>query len=272
MASMLETWMDKGQGEVTKGSGTGLDPDFEAARAGVVLLKNEAASKQEVLERLSSSPWTHVACHAHPAVKLRDFLPLHLCPIDALATRPALFLARPLDGDADLGVEVDGVGNAAESLLTVDDVREIELVRGCVVVLSACCTGQGHTSKSEGIVGLARAFLFAGASTVICTLWEVPDKSQKLLMHRFYSLVRQGQDLCSALFEAQLSIQNIAQAELEMLDDAVLLDKWSSRGKFRTGAAASPTGEKSHYRHWAGIVLIGSTHPPWTPASRNLPM
>ena len=264
--------------------------DQASESRGVVLLKNEAASKQVVMQQMCASPWTHVACHAHPAVRLRHFLPIHLCPIDALATRPALFLARPLHED--VGVEVDGLEMARESILTVDEVRELELVRGCVVVLSACCTGQGHTSKSEGIVGLARAFLFAGASTVVCTLWEVRDESQKLLMHRFYSLVRKGMDLCSSLYEAQLSVRSISEADLEILDDAASLDKWcnqvqASRGIRRDmsrdcpssnpgdGSAVGVAGSGdrcplAHYRHWAGVILIGSTHPPWMPTPSNL--
>jgi CHAT domain-containing protein len=55
-----------------------------------------------------------------------------------------------------------------------------------LVVLSACQTGFGHVSRGEGIIGLSRALLFAGASNLLVSLWNVPDKSTAHLMAEFY--------------------------------------------------------------------------------------
>jgi CHAT domain-containing protein len=274
VAALLESRAGRGD---TTDPGARVLKGCATAQAAVVLLQKQAATKRAVLEHIERSRWIHVACHAHPAVKLRHALPPHLRPdVDGLATRAALFLARPLD--TNMFGAGDGVEPAHESLLTVDEILRLQLVRGCVVVLSACCTGQGHTSKSEGIVGLARAFLFAGAASVVCTLWEVQDEAQKLLISRFYALVGKGVDLATSLYQAQCSVRRITQSELDQLDNTASHNKWcdevqaAKRGIRRdrpppsTPAGSGVGGEAAtcplgHYKNWAGVIIIGSTHP-----------
>lgn len=64
-----------------------------------------------------------------------------------------------------------------------------------LVVLSACESGLGKIQKGEGIIGLTRVLLYAGAKNIIVSLWQVADKSTSELMVDFYknSLASKGQ-------------------------------------------------------------------------------
>ena len=72
-----------------------------------------------------------------------------------------------------------------------------------LVVLSACETGLGKLVSGEGIVGLTRAFLYAGAPTVCVSLWKVADESSPELMKAFYTAIVDGQPKARALQAAQ---------------------------------------------------------------------
>jgi len=184
----------------------------------VMELSTQAATKEAVLRHVEGCAWVHLACHAHPGVDVRLFLPPHRRPVDSLATRQALFLST-----SDCVMVADGYGGETEAdpvhgLLTVDEVVGLNLAPGCVVVLSACSTATGAVN-GEGVVGLARAFMLAGAASVVCTLWEVRDVSQQLLMEHFYARVCRGVGLAAALYESQLFVQRLTQAELDSLHD-----------------------------------------------------
>lgn len=89
--------------------------------------------------------------------------------------------------------------------LTALDVARLR-VPAQLVVLSACATGRGRVYKAEGIVGLTRAFMVAGAPRVIVSLWKVDDEATKALMVKFYELWTAGKPVAGALREAQRAI------------------------------------------------------------------
>jgi CHAT domain-containing protein len=77
-----------------------------------------------------------------------------------------------------------------------------------LVVLSACITALGQEMKGEGLVGLVRGFMYAGAPRVLASLWKVDDEAAAELMARFYSnLLRKGLAPAAALRAAQAEMR-----------------------------------------------------------------
>jgi CHAT domain-containing protein len=95
-------------------------------------------------------------------------------------------------------------GNESEDGLW--QAREITRTRlnADVVVLSACETGSGRLQGQEGVMNLARAFLTAGARSVVASLWDVDDRSTATLMESFYEHLKRGVTVTQALRQAQL--------------------------------------------------------------------
>ena len=88
-------------------------------------------------------------------------------------------------------------------LLYVKDLYNLEL-NADLVVLSACETGIGKLQRGEGIISLARAFAYAGAKSIVTTLWSVNDQSTAELMRYFYRELKKGETKDAALRAAQL--------------------------------------------------------------------
>jgi CHAT domain-containing protein/predicted negative regulator of RcsB-dependent stress response len=90
-----------------------------------------------------------------------------------------------------------------DGFLEVSEISELDL--DCdLVVLSACQTGHGQLLSGEGIVGLSRAFLYAGARSVVVSLWNVSDISTAQLMKSFYQHLAGNFSNAAALREAKL--------------------------------------------------------------------
>jgi CHAT domain-containing protein len=77
-----------------------------------------------------------------------------------------------------------------------------------LVVLSACQTALGEDIRGEGLVGLTRAFMYAGTSRVVASLWRVPDSATAALMQRFYrAMLIERRTPAEALRKAQQSVR-----------------------------------------------------------------
>ncbi|WP_143780501.1 CHAT domain-containing tetratricopeptide repeat protein [Leptolyngbya sp. 'hensonii'] len=90
-----------------------------------------------------------------------------------------------------------------DGLLTARELLNLKLTAD-LVVLSACDTGRGRIS-GDGVVGLSRSLLSAGAATVIVSLWKVPDTPTAFLMTEFYRNLNQGSDKAQSLRQAMLA-------------------------------------------------------------------
>ena len=83
------------------------------------------------------------------------------------------------------GLLLAGTGEKPYEVLTAQEVYGWPL-RARLVALSACQTGLGKEVEGEGLLGLTRAFIYARAQDVLCSLWPVSDESTKELMVGFY--------------------------------------------------------------------------------------
>ena len=83
-----------------------------------------------------------------------------------------------------------------------------------LVVLSACETGYGKFEKGNGIASLARAFMYAGASSLVVSLWQVNDYSTAIIMRAFYKNLSTGMDKAEALRAAKFQYLKESQAPL----------------------------------------------------------
>jgi CHAT domain-containing protein len=106
---------------------------------------------------------------------------------------------------------VDEQGNAQDGFLRANDIYNLKLPAE-LVVLSACQTGLGKEIKGEGLVGLTRGFMYAGAARVVVSLWSVNDKATAELMAKFYQkMLKQGERPAAALRAAQVEMRRQKQ-------------------------------------------------------------
>jgi len=92
-----------------------------------------------------------------------------------------------------------------DGLLQAREIRDFSL-NADLVTLSACDTGAGQLQGESGIANLVSAFLFAGAKSVVASLWTANGPSTRTLMERFYRYIADGEDKDSALRRAQMDL------------------------------------------------------------------
>ena len=163
-------------------------------------LTGKEATKSEVLTRMTSAGLVHIAAHGRKETGEI-----------ALAPNPGWTSKFPEEKDF---------------MLKMSDVRAVRL-RASLVVLSCCHSGRGEVLKSEGVVGLAQAFLCAGARSVLVSLWAIDDEATMEFMKGFYQHLREGKSTSVALHQA-----------MKLLRDS---EKFSAM------------------KHWAPFVLIGDS-------------
>ena len=168
------------------------------------IFKDEFAQEKDFKELASDYDILHLAMHTI----LNDTLPMY----------SRLAFAKPTKNSDD-----DGWLNTSE-------IYNMQL-RARMAVLSACNTGSGKLQKGEGVMSLARGFLYAGCPSIIMTLWEVEDESGALVMKDFYRMLSQGKSKDEALRLAKLS--HIKSAD--------------------------PL--KAHPHYWLGYVAVGNSEP-----------
>ena len=97
--------------------------------------------------------------------------------------------------------EVPPVEN--DGILTAEDVSTLDLQGTWLVTLSACDTGSGEARAGEGVMGLRRGFIQAGAQNLLMTLWPISDEVTVQIMSDFYDAAHNSGNAPEALAEVQ---------------------------------------------------------------------
>jgi CHAT domain-containing protein/Tfp pilus assembly protein PilF len=106
---------------------------------------------------------------------------------------------------------VDAAGQPQNGIIKMQDVYNLR-VPVDLVVMSACRTGLGKDVRGEGLIGLTRGFMHAGASSVVASLWKVDDEATTELMKYFYTnMLKKGMRPAAALREAQNTLRQVPQ-------------------------------------------------------------
>lgn len=144
----------------------------------------------------------------------------------------------PFDSGLVLSIPEELAEGRDNGLLQVWEIFESVRLDADLVVLSACETGIGEIRGGEGIIGLTRAFQYAGARSVLASFWRVEDEATAELMQRFYRHLRAGKAKDEALRAAQLEL---IRRPLRVPD---------GRGGWTERNAAAPY-------FWAALQLVG---------------
>jgi CHAT domain-containing protein len=152
-----------------------------AAMYGAQPLIGDAATEAALRSQAPGSRLIHIAAHGQFNTTSPLFSRLYLAPDPS----------DPRDDGA----------------LEVHEVYGLDLSRADMVTLSACQTQIGSQSSGDDIVSLSRAFIYAGAPTVVASLWSVDDEATAALMQAFYTHLKEGMGKAQALAAAQSDLR-----------------------------------------------------------------
>jgi CHAT domain-containing protein len=108
-----------------------------------------------------------------------------------------------LTGASDADKSKAGLDSSNNGIITSYEAMNLDLKGTNLVVLSACETGLGEIKAGEGVYGLQRAFLVAGAEAIVMSLWKVDDAATQQLMNNFYNNLVKTSDKQKAFKQAQ---------------------------------------------------------------------
>ncbi|CAH3027526.1 unnamed protein product [Porites evermanni] len=149
-------------------------------------LAGKHATKQVILQSINSVSLIHFAAHGN-------------------AERGEIVLAPSLSTNA--------IPQEEDYLLTMADIAHVRL-RAKLVVLSCCHSAEGQI-RAEGVVGIARAFLGAGARSVLVALWAIDDIATEQFMSRFYEHLVRGESASESLYQAMKWMRNNGFSDIQ---------------------------------------------------------
>jgi CHAT domain-containing protein len=210
---------------------------------GVPAYLNAEATESRLWEQAANARYVHVAAHGTFNATAPQFSRLYLAPSAA--------------GDA---ADEDALSSRTDGLLETREVWNLALENADLVTLSACQTQLGDLSAGDELVGLSRAFIYAGTPALVASLWSVEDASTEYLMTRFYGYLQAGQPPGTALRQAKLDTMEEYPSPYHWAAFTLIGDM----GEVETGGIV-PSGIvawMTSNRFWVGgavvlIVLVG---------------
>ncbi|WP_341731816.1 CHAT domain-containing protein [Microcoleus sp. EPA2] len=175
------------------------------------IFKKEIATKEAVEDTsLNTVHCAHFSCHGYfNGTEPRK---------SALLLADSQLNSAPTQSDVENYISVENGGVLdLNKCLTLDSIFTLNLEQCRLVTLSACETGLiDFRNTSDEYIGLPSGFLFAGASSVVSSLWRVNDLSSAFLMIRFYQNLQNGLTVGLALNQSQLWLKDLTKRALEI--------------------------------------------------------
>jgi CHAT domain-containing protein len=189
--------------------GTAQEADEIIHRLPSLAMYRGARATETALKALHGPKILHLATHGF---FLDDQQPLAAAPAS-----PSSIQSTPSYGEAyenpllRAGLVLAGANQLAsgddDGILTAMEASGLDLDGTQIVVLSACETGVGKVTNGDGVYGLRRALVIAGAESMVMSLWQVDDTATRDLMAGYYARLTAGKPRSAALRDIQLEIQ-----------------------------------------------------------------
>jgi CHAT domain-containing protein len=221
------------------------------------VLEGPAPTEANVAAAMAKARYIHLATHGFFAdSKLRTpFQPASArggaSPLGMLEQpfQPALRNPLALVGVVLAGANHPQAEDAADGVLTGEELDGLDLMQAELVVLSACETGLGQVEASEGVLGLQRTLHLQGARTVVGSLWKVDDDATRALMIEFYKNLWSGKlGKLEALRQAQLTMLRQYDRSTRTLQP---------RGIAKSAVNSEDLDGRLPPYYWAAFVLSG---------------
>lgn len=189
--------------EGTKGEAEAIIPLLPNAR---VYTENQATSENII--KLKAPKILHLATHGFFLPNLESSPKQTINPSNLNNQLTTIQRENPLLRSGLAFAGFNPIKNSMEGALTALDASSLDLWGTQLVVLSACQTGIGEIKNGEGVYGLRRAFVLAGAQSQLMSLWDVFDLTTQELMTNYYQRLMKGEARSIALRQVQLEMLN----------------------------------------------------------------
>ena len=175
------------------------------------VIETQAGATEASLKRVSGPQFLHIATHGYflDDVRQTPEAATRQVESDARVNLEELKKANPLlRSMIFLAQANEGLTGDDDGVLTALEATGLDLWGTKLVVLSACDTGVGEIKNGDGVFGLRRAFVLAGAETQLMSLWPVSDTATRDLMIHYYQRLKAGESRSAALRKVRLEFLN----------------------------------------------------------------